>query len=165
MGGYYVVYLGWRYEANNQITLRMDSDSYSVDETITLKIPFNLPYQSDQSTYKRAYGDIQHKGEFYKKVKQKIDHDTLYVVCIKDRQEKKAFDFMVDMAKSSTDTHNSSTAKLINTLIKDYVPSTLVETVVSQQSWFYDNKFVEHQSFNVLVTNFPVDAPPPELLS
>lgn len=147
------------------MTLRMDSDDYSDDETITLKIPFNLPYQSDQATYKRANGDIQHKGEFYKKLKQKIDHDTLYVVCIKDRQEKKAFDFMVNMAKGSTDTHNSSTAKLINSLIKDYVSPTLVKTIASQQSWYLDNKFVEYQSSNVLVTGFPVDAPPPELLS
>lgn len=165
VGGYYVVYLGLRYHANNRMTARLDNENYSADETITIKIPFNLPYQEDQSTYKRVEGDFQHNGEFYKKVKQKIENGTLYLVCIKNRQEKNAFAFMTDMVKASTDTQGSPATKLLNSLIKDYVSASLIKTISSQQSWSFDNDFIEDQPFNVLTRISPVDNPPPEFLS
>ncbi|HEY8935853.1 MAG TPA: hypothetical protein VIM65_11555, partial [Cyclobacteriaceae bacterium] len=135
MAGYYMVYLGWRFQARNEMAQRLDEENYTESETITIKLPYNLPYQ-DEGGYKRVHGDFQHEGEFYKLVKQKIENDTLYVVCIKDNKEKKIFNFMADIVKSSTDMPaTSSTMKLLNSLIKDYISSDSVIAVVSQQGW------------------------------
>jgi len=165
IGGYYVLYLGWRYQSNTAMTARLDHENYAEEETVTIKIPFNLPYQADQSTFKRMEGEFQYKGEFYKLVKQKIEKDTLSIVCIKDHQEKKIFNFMADMAKSSSDSPASTaTMKLLNSLIKDYVPSTII-TISLQQGWSSDFTFSAKQSFNLLTRNFPVVSPPPKLLS
>jgi hypothetical protein len=119
IGGYYVVYVGCLYKVRTEMAQRLDKGSYSAEETITIKIPFNLPYQADGKAFERRGGEFQHDGEFYKLVKQKIENDTLYVVCIKDNKEKKIFNFMADMVKMSSDLPaSSSTMKLLNSLIK-----------------------------------------------
>lgn len=142
--------------------LRLDSRDYSDDETITLKIPFALPYWMDSKAYERVDGEFQHQGEFYKLVKQKLEKDTLYVVCIKDVNEKKLFLVMADYIKLSNDLPSSSgqTLKLLGSLMKDFVKS--IETEIhTSQGWSQEYPFAE-PFFNLLTLAFPVSSPPPE---
>jgi hypothetical protein len=146
------------------MTQRLDENDYSDEETITIKIPFNLPYREDRQVFERIHGDFQHDGEFYKLIKQKVENDTLYIVCIQDKKEKKIFGFMADMVKLSTDIPTSSSSiKLLNSLIKDYV-SVIPMIIVSSQRWPFDLVYDE-QHFNLLVKNYPVFSPPPKFLS
>ena len=36
--------------------------------------------------YERVNGEFEHNGEFFKLVKQKLENDTLNIVCIKDHR-------------------------------------------------------------------------------
>lgn len=160
--GYYFVYMGLRYHAKSEMILRLDSRDYSDDETITLKIPFSLPYWMDSEDYERVDGEFQHQGEFYKLVKQKLIKDTLYIVCIKDVNEKKLHHVMADYVKFSNDLPSSSrqTLKLLGSLIKDFVPSVQTEISISQ-GWSQECSFAE-PCFSLLTLSSPVYSPPPE---
>lgn len=161
--GYYFVYMGLRYQAKSEMILRLDSRDYSDKETITLKIPFSLPYWMDSKDYERVNGEFQYAGEFYKLVKQKLEKDTLYVVCIKDVTEKRLFHAMADYVKLSNDQPSSShqTLTLLSSLMKDFVKSVQTEISISQ-GWSRECSFAE-PCFELLTTTSPVSAPPPEI--
>lgn len=165
VGGYYIIYLGWHAKAEVEMAARIDDERYSEEETVTIAIPFNLPYQSEESTFKRVHGDFQHNGEFYKLVKQKIQNDTLFIVCIKDHEEKQASKFMADMVKTSSDAPaSSSTMKLLNNLIKDYMKITTI-FISSENLSAGDPVFTSEQGFNTILKYYPVASPPPESFS
>jgi hypothetical protein len=156
--------MGLRYQAKSEMIARLDSRNYSVDETITLKIPFALPYWMDSRAYERVDGEFQYKGEFYKLVEQKLEKDTLYIVCIKDAGEKKLFHVMSDFVKLSNDLPTSAqkTIKLLGSLMKDYVTSAQTEIVMSQ-GWYREYPYAE-PCFNLLTLSSPVFSPPPEFI-
>ncbi len=158
------MYLGLLEKARLEMAQRLDEEDYSVNETITIKIPFKLPYQEEDKTFERMHGDFQHDGEFYKLIKQKVENDTLYIICIRDSKEKKIFNFMADMVKMSTDLPAASAStKLLNSLIKDYLlPVFMIEP--SQQDCLLSVVFHE-QHFSLLTRDLPVFSPPPDLLS
>lgn len=124
--GYYGIYVAMLSQARTALNEKIDSDQYKDDQTVTIKIPLTLPYPGQQDEYQRVEGDFEHQGEFYKLVKQKYLNDTLYVVCIKNIEEKKAFKVFSDLVKLSTDQSssptNSQNAKTIVNIIKDYNP-------------------------------------------
>lgn len=122
VGGYYIVFLGLRHQANNELKARLDADLYSNEEIVELKLPLTLPYPVEQGEYERVNGKFEHKGEFYKLVKQKFENDTLYVVCIKDHAEKRLVKTMTDYEKMTNDLPASSknTLHFLGKLVKDF---------------------------------------------
>ncbi len=141
---------------------RLDAGNYSNEETVTIKIPLALPYHIDGNDYERTNGDFEYKGEFFKLVKQKLDHDTLFVVCIKDVKEKKLFSVMVDFVKISTDLPVSSqqALKLLSSFIKDYLSTSSIK-VQADQGWQLTFNFAP-QHFDLLANHLPIISPPPD---
>lgn len=165
MVGYYFVYLGLRFHANTELTQRLDSESYSQDETITIKIPLSIPYWSDSEGFERVNGDFVHDGEFYKLVKQELKKDTLYIVCIHDYKAKRNFNFMSGFAKLSTDVPVStkSTLKLFGSLLKDFVPSD--NSIIQSEPFVAIDITYTSKQFNVIAVAHSVLTPPPDLIS
>ena len=62
---------------------------------------------------------------FIKLIEQKLEKDTLYVICISGCPEKKLHEVMTDYVKLTNDLPTSSqkTLKLLSSLMKDYVKS------------------------------------------
>jgi hypothetical protein len=154
--------MGLRYQAKSEMRVRLDAGNYSNEETVTLKIPFTLPYWMDSRAYERVNGEFQYQGEFYQLVEQKLEKDTLYVVCIRDAKEKKLHEVMTDYVKLTNDLPTSSqkTLKLLGSLMKDYVKSVSTE-ISNSKGWFREFSFAE-PSFNLLTLASPVYSPPPE---
>lgn len=160
--GYYFVYMGLRYQVKSEMLVRLDAGNYSKEETLTLKIPFTLPYWMDSREYERVNGEFQYQGEFYQLIEQKLEKDTLYVICIRDVQEKKLHEVMTDYVKLTNDLPTSShkTLKLLSSLMKDYVKSVPAE-ISNSKGWFREFCFAE-PSFHLLTLASPVYSPPPE---
>ena len=160
--GYYFIYVGLRYQAKSELMTRLDAKDYSADETITLKVPFTLPYWADSRGYERVNGEFQYKGEFYQLVEQKLEKDTLYVVCIKDASERKLYESMSDYVKLANDLPTSSkNVKLFGSVMKDYVKGNGAEILKIQQGWSQTHKFA-NPSYQLLSIASPVFSPPPE---
>ena len=161
--GYYFIYVGLRYHAKSELMTRLDTKDYSSEETITLKIPFTLPYWMDSREYERVNGEFQYQGEFYHLVEQKLEKDTLYVVCIKDASETRLHEAMTDYVKLTNDIPASSqkSVKLFGSLMKDYVKGNAAEILEIQQGWSQANMF-GNPSYQLLNIASPVFSPPPE---
>lgn len=122
--GYYGFFLGLKYQHSQQITQRLDSENYNQSETVTFRIPLAVPYYGDTG-YQRVNGEVEHRGEFYRLVKQKLQKDTLYIVCIKDVRGKHIQKALKDYVKTFADqSAEKSGAKSLPSFIKDYMPTS-----------------------------------------
>lgn len=121
--GFYGLFVGLRYKAKRDIVHRVDRDDYQHNELITFKIPLAIPYHNGDDQYQKLDGEIQHEGEFYRLIKQKLAQDTLYIVCIKDAQSKHIKRALSDYVKSFTDkpADGKSQSKTLLSFIKDFI--------------------------------------------
>jgi hypothetical protein len=165
VGGYYFMFYGLTYQANKQLVQRFDNDDYSEEETITLKIPITLPYPIFEDDFQRVNGEFEYQGEHYKLVKQKLEGDTVYVVCYRDYTIKRILNAFSDFAKFSNDLPFSSKNSLIfmGKLVKDYEPIDQ-PMIVHRNGWSRTALYAQ-LVFNLLDREFPVVAPPPEQVS
>lgn len=108
VGGYYILFWGLRHRSHLQLTARLDAERYSHDELVELKIPVTLPYPVQAQEFRRVDGRFEHGGEIYKMVKHKLENDTVYILCIKDLQEKKLVKTMTEFGKKANDLPASS---------------------------------------------------------
>ncbi len=151
-------------QANMAVNQQIDNDEYAVDQTITFKIPLTLPYPVQQDNFERVQGAFEHQGEFYKLVKQKYLNDTVYIVCLKNNEEKKAFKVFSDFVKLSTDqssSTNSQNDKTIASVIKDYSPVVSEINFSQRESIELANPFAFFSSL-ILTQDCPEFSPPPE---
>ena len=129
MAGFYGVFMGLRYKNTQDLLQRFDTDDYSLRETVTLKVPLSIPYATNDQAYERVDGEIQHEGEVYRLVKQRLYNDTLYIVCFKDNQGKRINKALADYVKSFSDAPvNAKTpaGKILQTFSKDYLTTSIV---------------------------------------
>jgi hypothetical protein len=124
VGGYYIVLWGLRFQADQELTLRIDANLYEPEETIELKIPVVLPYPIQSQDFQRVDGRFEHQGQFYKLVKHKLENDTLFVVCIRDAETRKVVNTIRDYVKLTQDPPAPSSGKtalnLLSKLVKDF---------------------------------------------
>ena len=97
-------------------------------------------------------------------VKQKLEGDTLYLVCLNNHTEKELVTDMANFVKLSTDfpTSSQQNSKVSINLIKDYVSQSPVE-IVSQQGWSINQLFVSENSDSLPQTDFSIISPPPRI--
>lgn len=159
--GYYGVYAGMLHQANSKADLAIENNNYDASQTVTIKIPLTLPYPV-QNGFERVSGDFEYQGEFFKLVEQKYENDTVYVVCLRNEDHKKAVEVLSDLVKQSTDQSPSSNqnTKTLNGILKDYNP--VVEEIQLHSRIAIDVKkhFVSPDS-KILVQDYPVSTPPP----
>ncbi len=157
------MFFGLRYRSDLQIQHRLETSQYDDAETMLLKIPVALPYAAVGKGYQDIRGDFEHKGEFYKLVKQKLENDTLYIVCFKDHTEKHLVKKMIDYGNRSNDlsTPAKQTQNILSKLIKEY-NSFYQLAVIQSAGWIMSLSFTRSA-----VTLTPVEqavlAPPPKL--
>lgn len=162
IGGYYLVFFGLTYQTNKKLVQRFDQDDYSDDETITLKIPISLPYPIIEDGFQRVNGEFDYNGGHYKLVKQKLESDTLFIVCYQDKKTKRILDAFSDFAKFSNDLPFSSKNSILfsGKMIKDYEPTHQPE-IIHYTSLSTTPEYSQ-LSFNWLNYEAPVFTPPPE---
>ncbi len=86
LGGYYFVFSALSLKANRELSARLDAGAYNEQETITVSIPFSLPYPIQDSGFERINQRFNIDGEYYQVVKQKFENDVLTIVCVRDQK-------------------------------------------------------------------------------
>jgi hypothetical protein len=87
--GYTFLFRYLNQETTHEISRQIDSKSYDDNELVELKIALNLPYQSSMSDYELHSGEITLNGSHHNYVKRKISGDTLYLLCLPNREKDK----------------------------------------------------------------------------
>ena len=159
-GGYSIVFWALRYQANMELQKQLDANDYVDGESVVIKIPITLPYQTNGADFERVNGEFEHQGEFYKLVKQKLENDTLHIVCIKDHKEKQIVTTMVNFSKQSNDLPTSAALKVLGGFLKEYKGINSLE-IISNDGWSTPIPF-GNPSFATISPIFPVIAPPPK---
>lgn len=162
VGGYYLAYWAIEYKVNRDLTIRLDRNQYSDEETFELKIPVSLPYSIYQTDYERVDGKFEYKGEFYKLVKHKLQNDTLYIVCIQNHDQKELVNTISEYVKVTNDLPGTA-KKAVNffgKFLKEYERQGQ-PAVVGTDCWTYTLSFFEMACVPITqLTKTP--SPPPK---
>jgi hypothetical protein len=162
VGGYYIVFWGISHQADRVLTAKLDAHLYSEEETIELKIPVTLPYPLQSREFERIDGKFEHQGQHYKLVKHKLEKDTLYVVCIRDYEQKKIASTLNDYTRMANDLPASKKAiTFLSKLLKDF-ESTDKNTMIHQAGWCRDIQ-LHVKPFELLTSTARISSPPPEV--
>ena len=161
--GYYLVFWGLRSKAKTDLLHRLDADAFSSEEVVVLTLPVSLPYPIHEARYERADGEVEYNGEFYRLVKQKIEKDTLFMVCIKDRQQKKLQRAMNDYVSLANSLPASAkhTMDLLAKIFKDFTRSS--DILLSLRGGWSTDILFSVKDFSLLQQVYPIDSPPPKL--
>lgn len=165
VGGFYIVFWGLRYQTDKELVNRLDANRYDEDETIEIRIPLSLPYPIYAQNFERVNGQFEHNGEHFRLVKHKYENDTLYVICIRDRQTRQLVNTMNDYVQLTHGVDGSGTNQkaltFLSQLIKDFYSQEGV-SILPQYSFTVPALFREYaRSF--AQPDISVQAPPPRV--
>jgi hypothetical protein len=164
VGGYYLVFWAMDHRAKSDLLQRLDAGDYNSKEAIVLTIPFTMPYPVYQDGYERVDGDFEYNGESFKLIKQKLENDTLFIVCIKDRESTRIAAAYSDFTKV-THNHPVSSKKAISFLTKIYKDFKSTEFKMLYKSrLMYERTYFAVSDSDIKQGNFTLDSPPPELV-
>lgn len=160
--GYYGVFIGLQFKNTQDMQTRFDNEEYSRTQEITIKVPLTVPYATDSREYTRVDGEFEHLGEVYRMVKQKLQSDTLYIVCVKDKTSKDINQALADYVKTFTDKpgNEKGNSKTTQNLIKDYIVSS---TTLQKISEGWKNEFTPGMHVRGYQPhNIQLNSPPPK---
>lgn len=165
VGGYYLLLFSLTYQTKTCLVARFDNDDYSDDETVILKIPITLPYPIFENGFQRVNGEFQYNRKHYRLIKQKLENDTLYIVCYQDRKTAQILDAFHDFVKIANDLPLSSKNPMTfaGKMVNDYEPIQDIEIIRSMCLCI--NSIYAHYTFTYSSHNPPVFSPPPEGVS
>lgn len=163
VGGYNLVFWALKANAKRDLLHRLDADAFSSNDAVVLTLPITLPYPIHNPGYERTEGEVEYGGEFYRLVKQKVENDTLFIVCIKDSEQKR---IQQTMNQYTNLTNNlpadaQKTIDHLGKLFKDYT-STFLSSPSKLLELKYDLLFANGL---VKITDraLSIESPPPRL--
>ena len=159
--GYYGVFVGLQVKTTQQMRQDFDDENY-LHQEITLKVPLTVPYSTDSREFRRVDGEFEHQGEVYRLVKQRLQSDTLYIVCVKDNTSKRINQALADYVKTFTDKPVSSkgNSKSVQNLIKDYISHSI--SIEKQESGWEKSITFPSLNHSYELVNSSVTGPPPK---
>jgi hypothetical protein len=97
-------------EQKASVTLQqqLDKDLYDDSGLVEVKIPVNLPYLSNWTSFERFQGETEINGIHYKYVKRKLVNDTLILLCIPNSEKNELRTAQSDYFKQVNDLQNTS---------------------------------------------------------
>jgi len=155
------VYWVAKSRAQKDLLVRLDADNYTSNDLVVFSVPLSLPYPLQQKGYERVNGEFEYQGEYYSLVKQRLENDTLFMVCIKDHHKNK----LVKVLNEYTNLANNLPASAHHALdsfaklFKDYT-SAGSTALSAGTGWCIQLSFIEKE-YSLLQRNEPVLSPPP----
>jgi hypothetical protein len=159
--GFYGVFIGLKYNLEQQVVSDLDSDNFNEDELVEFKVAVSLAYMPDQANYERVDGLIEVEGKYYRLVKQKYAGDTLYIVCLPDHNQQKLHEAIEDYVSTFTAPDASTTKQvdLSKSLSKDY----MISKVTMERASYGGFYSVENTDYVVsdYIFYLSIQSPPP----
>lgn len=97
--------------ADNKLEAKLDRNDYDESQLIEIKVPVNMPYQSDWAGFERVDGDIEVNGIHYKYVKRKVQDGQLVLKCIPNQDKQRLESAKDDIFKMTNDLQQDNAAK------------------------------------------------------
>ena len=84
--GYRWLFSAIENNATAALEQKISAGEYTEDQLLEIKIPLNMPYYSDKE-YENVYGETDFNGEHYRYVKRKVSNNTLYLLCLPNKEK------------------------------------------------------------------------------
>jgi hypothetical protein len=85
--GYYAFLVVAKDRLSQRTRARLETSMHDVTGSLIVKVPVSLPYGVEApATYEAAQGEIIYEGNVYQRYKQRLQGDTLYIMCVRDYQ-------------------------------------------------------------------------------
>lgn len=152
-------------QANHKLLERLEANQYSDQETVVLTIPLTMPYPVYQNGYERVHGEFEYQGAQYTLVKQKLENDTLFIVCIRNEESKKISAVLADFSKLTNNLPAGSkqALNLLSKLFKDF--TTTDHWSASFKCFILSTAPYSDIEVRLTSPSVPVDSPPPRHVS
>lgn len=86
LAGYRWLFSAIEKKATAILEQKISSGKYSDEQLVEIRIPLNMPYYSDKD-YENVYGETDWNGEHYRYVKRKVSGNTLYLLCLPNKEK------------------------------------------------------------------------------
>lgn len=86
LAGYRWIFSAIEKNATAALEKKIDARKYTESQLVEIRIPLNMPYYSDKD-YEEVYGEADFNGEHYRYVKRKVSDNTLYLLCLPNKEK------------------------------------------------------------------------------
>jgi len=86
LAGYRWLFSAFEKNATANLEQKISTGKYSEEQLVEIRIPLNMPYFSDKD-YEEVYGETDFNGEHYQYVKRKVSANTLYLLCLPNKEK------------------------------------------------------------------------------
>jgi hypothetical protein len=170
LGGYRLVFSRLEDKVGTQMVARLDRSEYNDHDLIEVKVPVNLPYQTNWQDFERYDGEIQIAGVHYNYVKRKLQNDTLILMCIPNTDKMKLFNaretffsLVNDMQQSENGKHPPLPVKPVKILMAEYVSSLNNYSLAGLQTIYINYNLAPSPGLLSIYQESPIQ--PPDLIS
>lgn len=158
LGGYYFLFWALQSRADRQLSKQLDENINNIANSFEIKIPLNLPYTLQQTDFQRKDGQFVYKNEHFRLVKQKLENDTLTVVCVKDQKAQQLTNVM-DEFSATTSSDQSDGVMLSGKVLQEYEPLDFLQ-MISVSGWSQSlENYLPTSDLRSITLTFP--SPPP----
>lgn len=145
--GYHFLLLQTQQRDRDEAHVFWQERQNALEDLVTMKIPLAVPYLQGSAEFEATTGQVKFEGEYYQLVQQKLQNDTLHVVCVRDGQAKARHqalaEFVQQFSHADSEDENDS-AKPVKNASTDYLSQRIGLTAhqagwVSQQLFFFSH--------------------------
>ncbi len=97
--------------ADTRLEAKLDRNDYDESQLLEIKVPLNMPYQTDWAGFERCDGEIEVNGLHYKYVKRKVQDGQLVLKCIPNQVKQRLESAKDDLFKINNDLQQDNAAK------------------------------------------------------
>ena len=118
LAGYRWLFTSIENKATSNLEQKISAGAYSEDQLVEIQIPLKMPYYSDKD-YESVYGETDFNGEHLRYVKRKVSGNTLYLLCLPNKEKTSIVKVKNEFAKALNDVpSNKQGSQQKNILIK-----------------------------------------------
>ena len=86
LAGYRWLFSAIEKKATAKLEQKISAGKYADEQLVEIRIPLNMPYYTDKD-YESVYGETDFNGEHYRYVKRKVSGNTLYLLCLPNKEK------------------------------------------------------------------------------
>ncbi|HUP12590.1 MAG TPA: hypothetical protein VM187_10270 [Niastella sp.] len=87
LAGYTLLFDYFIQQSDQQLIQQLEAHQYNDHELIEVKIALHTPYLSSWSHYEQVNGEAEVNGIYYTYVKRKVHNDTLFLLCVPNKNK------------------------------------------------------------------------------
>lgn len=111
IAGYSLLFGYFGRQSSAQLSSKIERHIYNEKDLVEIKIHLNLPYYNSQNDYESLEGEITLNGNHYNYVKRKVSQDTLFLMCLPNREKDNLLTAKNDYAKTANDFDGEAKSK------------------------------------------------------